>query len=105
MSSTTGVRYAAGQIKATNAILNVLTVGFPARRFKVVNLTNQIQVEWNEALPIGTNLKRIADGTLSVITSALEPTHDANGNQGIKLPVLADINDTTTEMLAWEAFG
>ena len=28
MASTVGVRYAAGQIKATNAILNILTVGF-----------------------------------------------------------------------------
>ena len=105
MSSATGARYAAGQVKATNAELKVLTVGFTPKKFRVVNLTNQIQVEWNSGLPVGTNLKRIADGTLSVITSGVEPGSDAAGNKGLKLPVLADINDTTTESLAWEAFG
>jgi len=106
MASTVGARYATGRIKATNATLNILTVGFSPRKAKVTNLTNQILVECCDGLELGKNLKRIADGTLSVLSSGgIEPTHDAAGNQGIKVPVLADINDTTTEDLLWEAWG
>jgi len=105
MSSTVGARYAAGQVQATGAILYVHNVGFKPRAFRITNLTNSCQVEGSEALPVGTNLFRVAAGDLSVITSAPEVHTDANGNSGLKIPILAHINDTTTEMLMWEAWG
>lgn len=106
MSSSTGAKYAAGSVKATNAELKVLTVGFAPKRARVCNLTNNVQVEWLSALIAGKNLKRGADGAASVVASGgIEPTSDTAGNQGIKIPVLADINDTTTEELIWEAWG
>lgn len=106
MASTAGARYAAGRVRATNAELKVLTVGFAPRKAVVTNLTNQVLVEMNDGLELAKNLKRIADGTLSVLSSGgIEPTTDTAGNKGIKIPVLADINDTTTEDLLWEAWG
>jgi hypothetical protein len=106
MSSSSGLRLVTGQVVATNAIINILTVGFMPKKIRVYNLTNAIQVEWFDALPVGTNLKSIADGAQSTITSGVEPLNDSSsGNFGIKIPVLADINDTTTEVLVWEAFG
>jgi len=106
MASTVGARYATGEVKATNAELKVLTVGFAPRKAVVTNLTNQVLVEMCDGLAAGQNLKRIADGTLSVLSSGgIGPTTDASGNKGIKIPVLADINDTTTEELLWEAWG
>jgi len=97
-------KYASGQIVALNAELKIQTVGFVPDRFRIVNLTNSAKVEWGSGLPVGTNLKYAAAGDLTVITSAAEP-YDAK-NPGIKIPgALADINDTTTEVLFWEAWG
>lgn len=107
MASTVGASYKAGQIQATNAELFVRSLGFTPVRIRVVNLDNQIRVEWNEGLAAGKNLKIIADGTLSVLASGgvEAAAADANGNAGVKIPQLADINDTTTEWLLWEAWG
>lgn len=107
MASTVGARYATGRIKATNAQLDIKTVGFAPRKAVVTNLTNQVLVEMNDGLEAGKNLKRIADGTLSVLSSGgIAPVTDASGNKGIRIPAgLADINDTTTEDLLWEAWG
>ena len=106
MSDTTGVLYRAGAAKATNADLNIRTLGFRPTKIRVTNLTNQIEVEWHAGLAEGKNLKRIADGTLSVVASGgVAPASDSAGNLGILIPALADINDTTTEDLAWEAWG
>ncbi len=106
MSSISGARYAAGQVKATNAELKVLTVSFPPVKMAVSNLTNNVKVEASSGLATGQNIKTAADGTRSVLASGgIEATVDSSGNRGIKIPVLADINDTTTEVLFWEAWG
>jgi hypothetical protein len=106
MSSTVGSKYVSGQVKATNATLNVLVVGFMPKKAVVSNLTNSIKVESADGLATGQNIKTIADGTRSVLASGgIEATKDSNGNCGIKIPVLADVNDTTTEILLWEAWG
>lgn len=101
-------KYACGQIQATNAEILLRTVGFLPDAFRLTNLTNSVRVEWNKALPVGTNLKTAAAGDLTVITSAVEPyvlTAPETSNPGMKIPILADVNDTTTEMLLWEAWG
>jgi hypothetical protein len=108
MSGTAGVLFRAGGVKATNADLYVRTLGFRPTKLKVTNLTNQVEVEWHAGLSEGKNLKRIADGTLSVVASGgIVPVDaDADGNPGFKVPAaLADVNDTTTEDLVWEAWG
>jgi hypothetical protein len=108
MASTTGVLFRAGAVKATNADLYVRTLGFRPTKLKITNLSNQVEIEWNAGLAEGKNLKRIADGTLSVVASGgIVPVDaDSAGNPGFKIPAaLADINDTTTEDLSWEAWG
>lgn len=97
--------YMSNQIIATGAAINILNVGFLPRKIRVTNLTNQIRVEWTEGLPSGTNLQIIANGTLSVITSAVTTKEDSSGNQGITIPILTHINDTPGEVLLWECFG
>lgn len=98
--------YMSNQITATNADLYVRNVGFLPRKIRIVNLTNQISIEWTEGLPSANFLKIAAAGDLSVVTSGgVITSEDSSGNQGFKLPALADINDTTTEALLWECFG
>lgn len=104
MSSTTGPRYETGGIIATNALLEIQTVGFYPRKIKIHNITNNYMVEYFDALPVGTNIQHTDAGVRSVITSAVEP--ESGANPGIKIPAgLANINDTTTEELRWEAWG
>lgn len=107
MAGTTGILYRAGAVKATNANLFVRTLGFRPTKLRVTNLTNQIEVEWHAGLAEGKNLKRVAAGDLTVVASGgvVPVDADASGNPGFKIPVLADINDTTTEDLIWEACG
>jgi len=108
MSSSTGARYKAGSIVATNAELLVQTVGFVPQKIRVHNEDNNVMVEWFESLAAGKNVKHAADGTRSVLASGgVEPYSfdDGDGNPGIKIPQLADVNDTTTETLHWEAWG
>lgn len=108
MSGTVGVLYRAGAVKATNADLYVRTLGFRPVKLRVVNLSNQVAVEWHAGLDEGKNLKYVAAGDLTVVSSGgVEPADaDANGNPGFKIPAaMTDINDTTTEDLAWEAWG
>ena len=97
--------YMSNQIIATGAAIDILNVGFLPRKIRIVNLTNSLQVEWTEGLPSGTNLKVADAGDLSVITSGVTTKEDTDGNQGFRIPALADINDTTTEALLWEAIG
>ena len=108
MAGTTGILYRAGAAKATNADLLVRTLGFRPTKLKVTNLTNQVEVEWHAGLAEGKNLKRVAAGDLTVLASggAVPVDADSDGNPGFKIPAaLADINDTTTEDLSWEAWG
>lgn len=107
MSSTVGALLATGQVKATNANLDVRTVGFKPRKVQVENRDNNVKIEWDETLADGYAVKTIADGTRSLVTSAgITPlAADSNGNPGFRIGALADINDTTTEKLAWSAWG
>jgi hypothetical protein len=109
MASTTGLLYRATALKAdASENLDLRSFGFRPVRARVVNLTNQVQVEWNAGLAEGKNLKVAADGTLTVLASGgIVPLDaDSNGNPGLRIPAgLADINDTDDEDLLVEVFG
>ena len=103
--------YKAGRLKATNAVINVRSVGFLPNRVRVFNISNNVAVERNPSLGDSANpdrnKKTAADGTVTTLATGgiLLLVADAAGNPGFSIPVLADINDTTTEDLGWEADG
>ena len=106
MGSTVGSRVVTGGLTATNADIEVRTVGFCPSLVKVENMDNQVMIEWKEPLAAGRNIKTDAAGARTVVASGgiemLAP--DSDGNRGFKIPgALADINDTTTEELIWTA--
>lgn len=108
MASTTGVLYRATALKAdASEDLYVRSFGFRPTKITVHNRTNGVKVDWFAGLPEGTNIKTIADGTRSEVTSAVEPVDaDSAGNAGVKIPAgLVDINDADGEDLAVEVFG
>jgi len=106
MASTVGMRYVTGTVIALNANLDIRKVGGKPRKIRVVNQTNQVQAEWNEELPEGYAYKILADGTLSVETSNGFSLLDGSSTEppGFRLGALADVNDTTTEILKYEAW-
>lgn len=107
MASTVGIGYQTTKRVATNALMEVRVLGFKPKKVTVTNLSNSVQAEWNESLGDGYALKRIADGTLSVVTSAgITPLAGTSTlPPGFSLGALADVNDTTTENLLIEAWG
>lgn len=109
MASTTGVLYRATALKAdASEDLYVRSLGFRPTKLRVLNLTNQVEVEWFAGLAEGKNLKTVAAGDKTVLASGGVVPVDADtaGNPGIKVPAgLADINDTDGEDLLVEAFG
>lgn len=100
MSSSVGVRRFATVVTATNAALTV-ECGFRPVSVRVQNNSNQVMAEWSDNLADAYAYKTIADGTRSAVTSAgITPT-----STGFTLGALADVNDTTTELLHVEAWG
>ncbi len=111
MSSNAGALYKAGRLKATNAVIDVRSVGFLPNKVRVFNITNDVTVERNAGLGDSVNpdrnKKTAAAGTVTTIATGgiLLLAADAAGNPGFSIPVLTDINDTITEDLGWEAWG
>ena len=100
MSSSVGLRYNRDVATANNGTLTV-PVGFRPARVVVRNFTNQVMIEWVDTLADAYAFKTVAAGTRSNVTSAgITPT-----STGFTIGNLADINDTTTEQLHWEAWG
>lgn len=108
MSSTVGSRYEAGTLTSDlSENLDVRKIQFKPRRVVVNNLSNNIQVEWNDSLVSGRMVKTASDGTRSVVASGgiapLDP--DSDGNPGFRIPAgLADINDADGEELSWQVW-
>lgn len=107
MSSTVGVLLSTGKCKANNGTLTIRKTGFVPRRVVIENLTNQCKVEWDETLPDGYGIVTLAAGTRSLVTSAgIKPlAANSDGNPGFEIGALANINDTTTEDLAFQCWG
>jgi hypothetical protein len=109
MGSTVGPRYITGTIIATNAALDIRKVGFQPRKIKVFNKTTIAMMEWNDQMDAaGLEWEK----TVSAGTRTLEVTNgitllagDSSNPPGFSIGAAADINDTTTEILVWEAWG
>lgn len=102
MSSSTGARFMEGTIVATNAALEIRTPGFTPRKVKVTNATSLASVEWTQSMANASAWKQVAAGTRTLETSdGITPLTGVN--PGFQIGAMADINDTTTELLYWEA--
>jgi hypothetical protein len=109
MASTVGPRYVTGTVRATNADLAIRKIGFTPKKVRVFNKTSLALMEWNaemdaagleweKTVAAGTRTLQVTNGvTLLAGTSALPP--------GFQIGAAADINDTTTEDLIYEAWG
>lgn len=106
MSSTVGPRYVTGTIVATGAALAVRKVGGKPRKVCIFNQDNSYRAEWNEELPEGYAYVYDADGTVSIVTTAGISLLDGGATDppGFEIGALANINDTTTETLKYEAW-
>lgn len=107
MGSTVGVRYKASKVVATNAVLAIRSVGFKPRKVVITNETTLARAEWNEAMADAYAVVTALAGDLSIVTSAGITPLDGSGDDppGFSIGALATINDTTTEVLCWEAWG
>lgn len=106
MSSTVGSRYRTGTIPATDADLDVRTVGFKPAKVRVTNETSLYTLE---------HMKGMADASAFEITNAgaktLETSDcitlldaDSSGNPGFRIGARANVNDTGGEIIRWEAW-
>lgn len=108
MGSTVGPRYATGTVTATNAVLSIRKVGFKPKKIRIYNLTTHVQIEWFSELAEETQTIKIAqNGDKSIVTSAGINLLDGTSTQppGFSVGAIADVNDTTTEVLKYEAWG
>lgn len=106
MSSTGLLRYMTNKITAADAALEVRTVGFVPKRVVVQNETSLARVEWTEAMDDDSAFKTVNHDTAQRSLETSDGITPLTGeNPGFQIGNLADINDTTTEILVWEAWG
>jgi hypothetical protein len=107
MGSTVGTRYASGSVVATGAVINIRVVDFKPRSVVIKNRTSLCQVQWNETMADAYGWKQVAAGTRTLEAAAGVTPLDATSTEppGFSLGAMADVNDTTTEILEWEARG
>ena len=107
MSSATRV-VQMGQVTATGAALEVRSVGFKPEKVILFNKTNQVQLVWNKMLADAEGIKTTAAGAVSLeAADGITPLNGSptDGPPGFSIGALADVNDTTTEQLIWEAWS
>lgn len=106
MSSTVGSRYETGTVVATNAALPIRTLQFKPRKVKLVNETSLYTLEWSYGMADASAFEITNAGAKTLETSdcitPLDP--DSDGNPGFQVGARANVNDTTTEVLRWEAW-
>jgi len=107
MSSTSGPRYFKNIANCNNSNLDLREPGFEPVKVRVTNLTNGAVLDWCDDQGDGAGVKTAPAGTKSIISSngitVLAAT--ATLPAGFRLGNLADLNDTTTETIQWEAWG
>lgn len=105
MSSTTGPRYRTGRVTATNAAITIRTLGFKPIKVRIVNLTTFYQLEHIKGMAAASALEVTNAGAMTLETSDCITLLDASaGNPGFSVGARANVNDTTTEILVWEAW-
>lgn len=106
MGSTVGLTYRSGQIVATNASQDVVCNIVP-QRVQISNRTTAAMAQWNDNMADAAAELTIAAGTRSnEAANGITPlAATATAGAGFTLGALAHINDTTTEVLVWEAWG
>lgn len=107
MGSTVGARYSTGTIVATNADLAIRTVDFKPKRVVVKNRTSLCELQWNETMDDAAGWKQVEAGTRTLVSADGITPLDATSTEppGFQIGALADVNDTTTEVLEWECWG
>lgn len=109
MASTVGPRYVTGTIRATAAPLAVRKVGFVPKKVRVFNKTSLAMMIWNQEMKAdgsewkkqtaaGATTLESSDGITALAGTSTEPP-------GFQIGAAADINDTATEDLIYEAWG
>ena len=106
MGSTVGARYKAGRVVSTNAALPIRTTGFKPARVKVTNETTLYSLEWMKGMADASAFEVTNAGAKTLETSdCITPLDaDSDGNPGFQIGARANVNDTTTEVLRWEAW-
>lgn len=109
MGSTVGPRYVTGVAQALNADLDIRKIGFVPKKLRIFNKTSLAVLDWNDQLAAdGTEfVKTIAAGTRTLETTNGITTlaGDSTNPPGFRLGAAADLNDTLTEFLVYEAWG
>jgi hypothetical protein len=87
--------------------MELRSLGFKPRKVVVHNLDNNYRAEWNEKMAAGEALVTSDAGARSVVTANGFTLLDGDSTNppGVQLGALANINDTTTENLLFEALG
>jgi hypothetical protein len=93
-------RFRSGRILATNATINVDSVGFQPSRVELFNEDALTSLEWQASMPDASGKKTVSAGTITFPTAAGITPRDS----GFSIGALADINDTTTEWIHWSAW-
>ena len=103
--SDVGSGFVTGGMKATGAVITLRKMNFKPRRVVVYNQDNLFRCEWIDRLADLAALVTTAAGVTTLVAAAGITPLDPNtaGNPGFSLGALANINDTTTEDLIWEA--
>lgn len=102
MSSSVGSKVVTGKVTATGAVIDIKTVGFTPSIVKVQNQDNQCSIEYNDQMADDSAIKIVAAGTrTNVASDGITPL--TGQYPGFSIGALADINDTTTEELTYEA--
>lgn len=107
MSSTVGSANFFTKAKATNADLDIRSIGFTPSKVVVRNATSGAMLEWQEHVVDGGGFKTVAAGTRSFVATngiSLLPS-SAGTPAGIRIGTLADINDTVGEDLYIECWS
>lgn len=107
--SETGSKMTFGSFVATNATITKRDFGFVPDRLELINAGNGAKFIWTKAMGEGTGFKELTGSdTSSFLSSGGISTvaYDAstNGPAGLSIPAIADINDTTTEVIYWTAW-
>lgn len=95
-----------GTVEGTGAAINI-ELGFKPTIVKIFNVDGLATLEWNDAMPAASGVKRVTAGTMTWITSNGVSLYDGvarTTGSGFTIGADADVN-ASGETIYWEAFG